>query len=278
MKFHKVKSLPDPFLRAFAKDEYSKGASRFSATQLLSPPQQTYLATQGEGIQNNALNFASLMGTAVHKVLEDNVREDEGEIAEKRFFATIDDVVVSGQVDFISAEGVVTDYKNTAGVQEEPKQDHVDQAQMNGYLASLNGVEVNMCSVVYIQRDWKEGQAKLNPAYPQSPFTVFAFDYDEEAAKRRFTDTIREHVAAEEGNPRECTKEERWSQPEVWALMKKGGKRSSKNCLSLKEAESLVKKDQFIQHRPGATVRCNSWCPHSYHCPTHQKAIGSFEP
>ena len=265
MKFTKVKSLPSPFARAFARDDYSKGESRFSVTQLLSPSQQTYLATQGEGIKSQAMGYASLMGTAVHKVLEDNVREDLGELAEVRFFTEIDGILVSGQMDYYE-DGIVSDYKNIAGEKDEPNPDHVLQAHMNGYLAEKNGVEVRMCSIVYVQRDWRESQATLNPSYPQSPFNVFVFDYDRELAKSKFSERIKEHLQAEEGNPRDCTREEQWRKPETWAIKKQGGLRASKLCDSLKEAESLKKPDQIIEYRPGMATRCLSYCCYSHLC------------
>lgn len=281
MKFTKIKSLPSPFARAFANDHYSKGRSRYSVTQILGPPQQTYLATQGEGIRTQAMGYASLMGTAVHKVLEDNVREDLGEMAEVRFFHDFQGdftggevICVSGQMDYYD-NGVVSDYKNISGEKDEPNPDHVLQAHMNGFLAEKNGMNVKMCSIIYVQRDWRESQASLNPTYPQSPFSVFVFDYDRDLAEAKFRERIAEHYAAENGKPRDCTPEEQWRQPATWALMKKGAKRSSKNCSSLTEAEANKKPDHTIEYRPGKATMCQSYCLYAHICPQRKRELAT---
>lgn len=265
MKFNKIKTIPNPFARAFASDHYSKGDSEFSVTQLLGPAQQTYLATQGEPLKSQAMGFAALMGTAVHTVLENNVREDLGELAEVRYFAIIDGTKISGQADFIDGK-VVYDYKNIAGEKEEPNPEHILQAHMNGYLAQLNGVDIEFCSIVYVQRDWKESQATLNPSYPQTPFNTFIFDYDKDLARKTFVERIRLHRQAKEGNPIDCTREEQWRKPETWALKKPNAKKASKLCDSKEEAESLLKTGQFIEYRPGMATRCSSYCSFSHLC------------
>src|SRR5258706_69449 len=67
---------------------------------------------------------------------------------------------------------------------------------------------------------------------------------------------IRDHVAA---TPRPCSDEERWHQPDKWALMKKG----RKTAIKLFEAPPdhiTLDKEQFIEKRPGAFRRCESYC------------------
>ena len=265
-------SFPTPFLRALENDKYTKGHSDFSVTQLLGPPQATYLATKSERVESGYSSFMALLGTAIHSVLESNVDESLGEMAEVRFYHTMLGVVVSGQADFIE-NGTLFDYKNTGGVQDQAKPDHRDQAQMNGYLAVKNGVTINQVAVVYLQRDWSYLQSTLNPTYPQSPFRIFIFDYDEAYAEKLFFTKIPEHLEARNGNPRPCTKEEKWEKPETYALIKPEGKRASKVCSTMAEAEENKKPGQIIQVRKGEATKCLYFCGYSQHCIQHQNDL-----
>jgi len=263
-------SFPTPFLRALNRDNYSKGHSKFSVTGLLSPPQRTYLGTFTTKVESGYSSFAALLGTAVHSVLEHHVDLTNGERAEERFFLTILDTVVSGQIDFYE-NGTIFDYKVTGGTQEEAKSDHEAQAQMNGFLAAANGVVVKQVAVVYLQRDWSYLQSTLNPNYPKSPFRVFISDYNEAKAEKLFRTKIPEHLAALAGSPRPCTPEEQWAKPDSFALIKPGAKRASKLCATLAEAEAEKKAGQVIQVRKGEKTFCKYFCGFHTHCPQFKK-------
>ena len=263
-------SFPTPFLRALNRDNYSKGHSQLSVTGLLSPPQRTWLGTFSTKVESGYSSFAALLGTAVHSVLEHHVDLTNGERAEERFFHTILDTVVSGQIDFYE-NGTIFDYKVTGGTQEEAKPDHRTQAQMNGFLASINGVPVSQVAVVYLQRDWSYLQSTVNPAYPKSPFRVFLADYDAAGAEREFLTRIPEHLAAMAGSPRPCTPDEQWAKPDSFALMKPGAKRASKLCATLAEAEAEKKPGQIIQTRKGEKTFCKYFCGFHMHCPQFKR-------
>lgn len=267
-------SFPSPFQRALDNDSYTKGKSDFSVTQLISAPKRTELALNNEEQRDPYASFMALLGTAVHKILEEWVREELGEKAEVRLYHTFkigfSDVVVSGQLDFYE-KGTISDYKITGGIQDKAKPEHYKQAQMNGFLAQQNGWEVNHVSVVYVQRDWSYFQSKLNPKYPQTPFKVFTFPYEEEEAKQLFITTVTDHLAASMGNSRPCTPDEKWEKPTTYALMKLGGKRASKVCVSMAEAEELKKPGQFVQVRPGEQTFCNSFCGYKHCCPDFKR-------
>lgn len=269
---HELQSFPTPFLRAIQRNEYSKAGSQFSVTELLSPPKRTWLKTKMEKVETPYSSFAALLGTAVHKVLEDNADPSQGEIAERRFFMDIMGITVSGQCDFYEHR-TVTDYKTTRGVQGQAKPDHVAQAHMNGRLAQHNGLEVQNISVLYIQLDWSNMQAQLNPTYPQSPFKIFIHPYDEKEADQLFARTVADHMQAALGDPRECTDSEMWAKPDTYALMKPGAKRASKVCASLNEAEQEKKPGQIVQTRKGDRVYCRSFCGYNAVCESWQKYL-----
>lgn len=268
-----LRSYPSPFLRAFQNDQYEKGDSEFSVTGLLSPPQRTWLALSHEKVETPYSAFAALMGTAIHGVLEANVDEAQGEIAEKRFFAELHGSIVSGKLDFYEHK-TVFDYKSTRGVQEKMKSDHWLQVNMNAYLAIQNGLEVHNVGVVYIQMDWSYMQSTLNPTYPQSPFKIFIHPYDETVATTEFAIRIRDHQEAKKGSWRPCTPDEQWAKPDVYAVMSAGGKRAVNGglCATMAEALAMQKPGQTIQTRKGELTFCDNFCGFSAHCEQYRRA------
>ena len=99
MKITNIHGIPEPFVRAVQDDNYSRGASDFSATGLIRPPQIRHL----EELHKDELStdvtdmIAALMGNSVHSTLEKYAPENA--LAEKRWFAEIDGVTVSGAID-----------------------------------------------------------------------------------------------------------------------------------------------------------------------------------
>jgi hypothetical protein len=264
--------FPAPFARAIANDAYDPGVSDYTVTQLLSPPQRTWLATKGGKVESGYAATMSVFGTGVHNVLENHVDKEAGELAEVRFYKQINGLTIGGKID-LYVPGEVHDWKVTAKVQDQAKPEHHDQAQMNGLLASHNGLPVNVVAVNYFDRAWSYLQSVVNPTYPKTAFTSFVFDFDPAYAEKRFNETIADHVAAKAGRPRPCTDDERWKKPDTYALMKPGAKRASKVCDSLAEAESLKKPDQIIQARPGESTYCKFFCGFSHICRQYQSDL-----
>lgn len=259
-------SFPSPFIRAIKDDAYTKGESQFSVTQLLSPPQRTWLATKMQREESPYGQFHSLLGKAMHYILETYADANNGELSEQRMHAEIMGIKVSGQLDFHENK-TIFDYKLTGGIQEKAKPEHYLQVQMNGYLAELNGLEVEHVAVLYIQRDWSYLQSTFNPAYPKTPFKIFLHPYEPQEAIEAFGTTVADHLKASLGQPRECTPTEQWAKSDTFALMKPDAKRASKVCLSMEEALKEQKPGQIIQVRKGEKTYCNSFCGFKEICP-----------
>jgi hypothetical protein len=266
----KIESLPDPLMRALTNSKYDAGETDFSVTTLISPPQRTYLATIGEKIENVYSSFHALLGSGVHAIIEGNVNEEAGEIAEKRYFMQRQGYSISGQVDYYK-DGVITDWKITGGIQEDMKPEHFQQVQMNGYLAEENGLKVELVSVVYYQRDWRYMISKFQPDYPKNPVTVFVAPYDRALAESLFEEKIKEHSNAFSGNPRNCTEDEKWQSPPTFAVMKPGASRASKVFSNLNDAEEYKKDGQIIETRKSERVYCSNFCGFSHLCKQYEK-------
>jgi hypothetical protein len=72
-----------------------------------------------------------------------------------------------------------------------------------------------------------------------------------------------------DGDLPDCTPDEMWEKPTVWAIKKKGNVRAK----SLYESEAFAKealeqlgKDYEIEVRQGERTRCKSYCPVSDYC------------
>jgi hypothetical protein len=269
-----LKSFPTPFIRAITKSNYNKGHSLFSTTQLISPPQRTWLGKTYEKQENPYTMFHALMGTAIHSILEDNVDTENGEVAEERLhynYIYEEDgkeigIPISGQMDFYE-DHTVFDYKNTAGFQDKIKEEHFKQVQINGWLAESQGYEVEHVAVVYLQRDWSYMRAQVDPTYPQTPFAIYVHPYDKQYAKELIDRTVVDHWEAWNGKPRPCTSEEQWERPSKFAIMSPGAKRASKLCDNHEEAMELKKPNQIVETRKGEKVFCTTFCGFKDHCP-----------
>lgn len=279
-----LRSLPTPFLRCLLDDQYDKGQSEFSTTQLIGAPQKTWLGSQGhEEVRTPTSVFYATLGTILHRILEDYAKEEEGEIAERRLYATIQGRVVSGCIDlYETSTRTVSDWKFIGGDQSAIKEEHRKQLLINGRLAELNDWEVEHLSITYFIRDWKMLQAIINPTAPQIGIKCFVIPYDREEAIKLLNTCVSEHIAATEGNPRECSLEEKWQDPPIYAVMKNGGKRAVNGgkCGSMAEAQSLIDKlgsGHHVQTRPATRTMCDYLCAFKAVCPQYRRESVDFE-
>ncbi|MGB2185075.1 MAG: hypothetical protein ACPH5P_00200 [Akkermansiaceae bacterium] len=267
---------PDLLLWALHEDNYSKDGADYTTTEILRPPQLTYLASKHEAKSLPVYKgFMSLLGTGVHNALENAAPKDA--IVERRFFKkfTIEgqEVVLGGKPDFIH-NALLNDYKvvmvNGAPKDGKPKPEHYLQGLFNAYLANENGVTVDTACVEYIFRDWNYGMAQRQKNYPQRPnmpvpFNLIAKDQIESLIIERLT----LHVKARNGINTECSDEERWKTPDMWALKKPQAKRARKLCNTADEALTEKKQGETIEFRAGSCVRCDNWCEYAHVCPQY---------
>jgi len=270
-----LQSLPTPFLRCILDNKYDGGTSEFTTTQLIGPPRKSQLKAEGnESIETPTGAFYSTLGTILHRILEDYSSEEDGEIAEKRLYATINGHTVSGQIDLYDRKNkCVSDWKFIGGEQTAIKPDHWKQLQINGRLAELNGWEVESVSICYFFRDWKMMQAMLNPTYPQFGIRSFVVPYERDKAIALLEKCVNDHAQAKAGNPRDCTPEEKWQSPPTYAIIKNGGSRAIRNGLfdSLAAAQEKLLPGHYIQTRKSTRTYCKMLCSYAHCCPQKQR-------
>lgn len=260
--------LPLPIVRAVQNDPYDRGDCDFSVTQLLRPPQLARLASQHETTEDVADRIWALLGQAVHVILERAAMDEVGALAETRKYMAVEvdgkPYRISGSFDHLTfVKGCLTDYKITSVYARAGKAEWEAQLNLLRIILAANGYTAVRLQNVLIFRDWRPKEA-LREDYPESQVGVITVDlWPAERAYDYLVERIREHVAA---TPRPCSDEERWHQPDVWALMKKGRKKAIR-LFEKRPDHIALDKEQFIEHRPGAYRRCESYCDVASVCP-----------
>jgi hypothetical protein len=277
MKLTNRQNLPQPLVDAVANDGYSRGASDISITQLIAPPQKVALEEQHkDDIEEDVSDrIYSLLGQSIHTILE---RATTAGIAERRLSIKVRGWVVSGAMDYYTADGLLQDYKLTTVWKFKNGQVPMEFEQQLNMLAEIlreNGEKVARLQIVGILRDWSKMEAQRDADYPQSQVVVRNVElWPSEQAKAFIAERVEMHQAARKSLP-ECTPEERWAKPDMYAVMKPGGKRALKLHTSIIDATQHASSvtGGTIVKRPGESTRCKSYCAASKFCSQYQKEL-----
>lgn len=278
MKLTNRLNLPQPLVDAVANDSYNRGQAHISVTGLLRPPRVAALEeAHADELEEDASDrIWSLVGQVIHGVLE---RADQTGVTERRFSIEVEGWTVSGQADRF-LRGLLQDYKfvtaykfKNGGVPEEFEQ------QLNCYaeLHRRNGHDVKRLEIVAILRDWSKMEARRDPAYPQQQVIIRQVPLWTQAKAQAFIRSrVILHQQARVRLP-ECSPDERWAKPDVYAVMKRGRKTAVRLYESREAAESHVGSDGslFIVFRPGVSVRCENYCSVSSFCSQYAKLTES---
>lgn len=292
MKITNQFNLPATLLNAVKDDEYDKGDSVLSVTQLISSPRIVLL--QDVNASNLTVDVVdrvpALLGTAVHKIIEKGSKDIPGHVVEERLFAEISGWKISGAVDLQIDNGdgtwEINDYKVTSvySVMDE-KIEWIQQLNCYAYLAAQIGRKVTSLKIVAILRDWQRKQSELKPDYPQSQVVVVdipIWSYDDQV--RYLTSRVMLHQQAKKafdnGEPIPyCTDQERWLRGETWAVMKEGRKSAVRLYDNKEDAEELHRTlggGHSVEHRSGNPIRCaGNYCMVAQWCRQYQEEIGN---
>ena len=280
MKLTNVHGLPDSIVNALKRPEYTKGKAHLSVTQLINSPKIVALTKKFEDeLESDVSEMVwSLFGSAIHKVLEHG--KDESHIVEERLHAEVDGYRISGAIDLqvINESGrSIRDYK-TCSVWS-VMNDKIDwERQLNCYawlVEKATGEPVTDLGIVAIIRDWSRRDAARNEEYPQAPIKELPINlWPMEEREEYIRSRVHSHAEAEfaiesDGDLAECTPEEMWEKPTMWAVKKIGGVRAKSvhdSEQGAKDALEKAGKDYHIEVRPGSRNRCESFCPVNHRC------------
>jgi hypothetical protein len=261
--------LPEPLVEAVKRDNYSKGESDFSVTEILSSPRITRLRKKHfKDMTSDVTDLLwSKMGTAIHLIMEGGTTADHTK--EERLYAKVADIVLSGAIDLQkrTENGIeIVDYKFTsAWALKQEKLDWHHQLNIYAWLVyQKTGELVTSLKVCAIIRDWSRREAMNSPEYPQGNAQMVSiplWDINETEAfiKKRLEIHKEAKVKADwdEELP-ECSEEERWIRSTKYAVKKEGRKTAIRVFDTHEEASELweITPKGFIEIRKGEAVRC----------------------
>lgn len=279
MQITNLTKLPEPLVSAVSRKREPK-PGQISVTELISPPQMRALTLRhwSDLTEDAAERIWATMGQLMHKLLEEHGRESEEHLIEHTLTTEVEGLTVTGTLDLYRRDGVLTDYKFVSvwttvdGVKREWEQ----QLNLYAELLRRHGHAVNRLEIVAIYRDWSKMRAQ-DSSYPQSQVSVFEVPlWSADAAAQFLEERVRLHKRAEGGEFIECSAEERWERRTRYALMKRGRKSAIKLFDAQEEAAAAVSQsDHYVEVRPGASTRCESYCSVSAFC--QQRALSLQE-
>lgn len=280
-------NLPDVVVSALTQDDYSKGKSNRSITQLIDSPQVAVLARENaDNIEQDAVDFLwSRFGTSVHNMFEKAAESQDSIISEQRMFADVLGWTISGAVDLqeLTDHGrIVSDYKVTSVWSVIfAKQEWHNQLNCYAWLIRKSqNTNVKQLRIIAIIRDWQRRRASEDSTYPQSPIKIIEIPlWTDEEQDKYVEERVRMHQEAEFNrltgdDISRCTQAETWKKDDSYAVMKKGRKRAVRVLESQGDAEDFIQAisidpdKHYIDVRVGEATRCiQDWCRVSKWCP-----------
>ena len=289
MKYTNNYDLPKSIVNAIVNDDYSSGKSNYSVTTLLSPPRIRLLKMKHneELTEDVSDRIWTLLGQSVHTILERANEDKEDMITEKRYFAQLDGVTISGQTDTFSlGDKTLQDYKVTSVwtiiFSQEGKPEWEQQLNCYAWLHKKNtGEDVKKLEIIAIARDWnKREKQRRSGDYPETAISVLEqnlWDYDEQ---EKF---IRERISVHEEAEKDfifknklpmCSDQDRWKKDDTFRCMKKGRKTAVRVFKSKEEADEYIassKEQLYIEQQKGEATRCSgNYCGVANFCEQYQ--------
>lgn len=285
MKLTNKYGLPDTVVRALTRSEYTKGESNRSITQLIDSPRVRILRQENWNNMEEDVSekMWAVLGSAAHKMFEET--GDDKHVTEERLFTEIEGWVISGAIDVqrIDDDGItIMDYKTTS-VWSVIFGKESWETQLNCYASLVRRAKnqrVKALKVVAILRDWNRRDAEEKQDYPKAPIVEIDIPmWLEDKQDEYLEERVKLHQDAEfqrlmgEELP-ECSKEERWEKPSVWAVKKTGNKRAIKLYSNEQDAKDALLAGQEIEFRRGEPTRCSAnWCRVNAWCSQYKKYL-----
>lgn len=285
-------NLPQPFVDA-ATSNHEYKPNRYSVTELLGGTCEAILKRrhQGEAEEDVADRVWAILGSAVHKVLQEAKASDtqtqEKWVSVRLPWKEVCEFELSGIYDlFDEAIGTVTDYKSCSvwKTQVGDFEDWRLQTLMYCWILRQLGFNARRGEVVAIMRDHNKRKATYDSDYPQHPVLKLDWEFDttdfkkiEEHIKQWFLE-VKEQISKDDYELIECKPDNRWHKPDKWAVIRDGKSSASRVFESEDEANDLCAKYMLkkkvpyhVEHRQGEDTKCIGYCSVSQFCPHWNK-------
>jgi len=284
MKITNKQNLPAPIVALVSRNYYSKGASQYSVTELMSPPKIRRLREQYDAEMEIDVTkmIASQLGTFMHGKLE--AKECEGYTNEERIFTEVDGVVISGAIDLqqqVEGGVVIIDYKFVkAWSVKQGKDDWTTQLNIYKWLVeSVKRVPVKGLQICAIIKDFSPYDT--SEGYPEAEAVMIDIPmWDSVTTEAYVRKRLEMHRNAKVNHEfgeelQACTDEERWMSETVFAVKREGRKSAIRLFKTIEEATELAEKEKgYVETRKGEPKRCTGdFCGVSKWCKQYQGEI-----
>jgi len=279
--------LPKAFVE-MAKSDYRYKDKQYSVTSLLKGTREAVLQRRyHHEIEEDVADMIwMLWGQAVHHILEQQ-QEEDCELKEEYLKVPISHgYTISGLFDLYNhKQQKITDYK-TASVWKVVHEDFEDwrkQLLIYAWMMRKTGFEATQGEVVALLKDHSKSKAEREKGYPQHPvyrktwkFTEQDFLDIEEWLFHKFEEIQESEWLPDDQLPL-CSPEERWAEPDKYAVMKKGRKSALRVLDTEEEARKWMEKNgkgEWIEHREGTDKKCANYCRVNQFCSYYQEKYG----
>jgi len=274
MKITNKNNLPSVFQNFSELNGHSSEGADITVTSLIDSPQIFRLRKEHdeEITEDVSDHIYSILGTAVHKILEDG--SEDNCIVEERLHAEFDGMTISGAIDLQTPIGSgfrLSDYKTctayTLVYNIEGKPEWERQLNCYDWLCRQNDKRIVELEDIAIVRDWSRASVGRRH-YPETPVVrVPITPWDPDMQDEYVASRIEAHKNSEMG----CSFAERWGKPERFAIHNDKSKsdRASKICDTHEEAVTWIgiRSGFRVESRPPTYTRCdNNYCSVSEFC------------
>jgi hypothetical protein len=286
MQYTNKLKLPQAIYDAIVNDEYDRGESDITVTQLIQPVQMTKLQMEYEDklVEDIADNIYALMGKSIHYILE---KAESIMPVEKRLYIDIDGVKLGGQLDRLALiskdggfSGKVQDYKIASvweyihGLNKEKE----EQLNCLAYILNQNNYPVSELEIIMIFRDWQKSKAKYDKDYPQQQIAIINISLWPIDNQKAFIEHKIMHFQSDYIFG--CTDNDKWATNDVYAVKNNKQKKALKLFSNYEDAADYVSanvKADSIETRKGENKRCDSYCNVKDFCPQYAKLRGILQ-
>lgn len=276
MKITNKHGVPAPLLTLANTEYYSKGASQYSTTELISPPRVRRLREQyNDQVEQDVTDMMwQLLGSALHVVMERG--ETPGWKMEERLYTVVDGVTISGQIDLQEETPngiVIADYKFTsAWAVMNDKIEWEQQLNIYKWLVEKTGKKVAGLRICALIRDFSRHEKR--EGYPAAPIHMVDIPmWDHDRTQKFVEERLEMHrnakVSQDLGEElQHCTPEDRWMSDTTYAVRREGRKTAIRVFKTIEEANELAEKEKgYVETRLGEPKRCTGnycgvaeWC------------------
>lgn len=271
-------NLPEAVVTAIQDDNYSRGSSDITVTQLIAPPRLVALSNRhkNEIVEDAADRFYMLFGKLIHELLE---KADPNALVE-RLYMDVNGWRLGGLTDHIQVnEGddswIIKDYKCTSYYTINPdfnngnlyKEEWEQQLNIYAQLFRANGFDVSSLSIVAIFRDFSKFKSQQT-SYLKAPIQEISIPlWSEEKCmafikKRIIMHQMSEHLESAELPA--CTDKERWAKPTKYAVKVPYKDRAMILKNTAEDASTFIENNGdgswWVEQRVGKSVRCDDYC------------------